>query len=126
MPDVPSFGTVVMSLFISRDLAPAPESTRNLPRCVRGLRLAVRRLRSCIATRARSRPCRRPPSRQRFCSESFARTASGPSTRTPMFSAIATARSTRSALVARTPFASQRLSSSPTRTLPPASIASAT
>ena len=60
---------------------------------------------------------------QRFLSISRSRTASGPSTRTPMFSAMAAVRRTRSALVARTPLSSQILSSSPTLMLPPASTA---
>ena len=62
---------------------------------------------------------------QRVLSASRSRTASGPSTRTPIFSAMATARRTRSALVARTPLWSQILSSSPTLMLPPASRAMA-
>ena len=61
---------------------------------------------------------------QRRSSLSFARTSAGPSTRAPMPCATATARSTSASFVASTPFSSQRLSSSPTRMLPPASIAS--
>src|SRR5690606_13886539 len=43
---------------------------------------------------------------------SFLRTSSGPRTRAPRFSMMVTARSTSWALVASTPFSSQRLSSS--------------
>ena len=61
---------------------------------------------------------------QRRSSLSFARTSAGPRIRAPMPCAIATARSTSASFVASTPLSSQRLSSSPTRMLPPASIAS--
>ncbi len=59
-------------------------------------------------------------------SRSFSRTSAGPRTPTFIASRIVTARSTSAPFVAFAPRSSQMLSSSPTRTLPPTSGASAT
>src|SRR5579862_746141 len=61
----------------------------------------------------------------RFLRESFSRTSSGPSTRAPIAWTMVTARSTSWPLVANRPLPRKRLSSSPTRTLPPASASMA-
>ncbi len=61
----------------------------------------------------------------RFTSLSFLRTSSGPRMRAPIAVRIVAARSTSAPLLASTPRERNRLSSSPTRTLPPASAAMA-
>src|SRR6267378_3381638 len=59
-------------------------------------------------------------------SSSFSRACAGVSTRAPMASMMVRAFSTSWALLAYTPLLKYRLSSSPTRTLPPSSTACAT